>query len=94
MQEHDIGRFKPGLDNLNQPEGHIIFKDSPDGRTYTYVYQNCGGNSLERRYLEPKSYSKSTVGLLCAILKWWVKACKHFLCFAMLCSVDLLYSIC
>ena len=43
MQEHDIGRFKPRLDNLNQPEGHIIFKDSPDGRTYAYVYQTGGG---------------------------------------------------
>jgi hypothetical protein len=48
VQEHDIGRFKPGLDNLNQPEGHIIFKDSPDGRTYTYVYQNWGGIEFTR----------------------------------------------
>jgi hypothetical protein len=40
---------KPRLDNVNPPEGHIIFKDSPDGRTYAYVYQNWGGglNSLE-----------------------------------------------
>jgi len=39
---------------------------------HTYIRLGEGGgelNSLERRYLETKSYTKSTVGLLCAVLK-------------------------
>jgi hypothetical protein len=52
--KRDIGRFRPGLDNLNPPEGRLSFKDHSDDRIYSYVYQSRGGgglNSLERRYL-------------------------------------------
>jgi hypothetical protein len=33
---------KAGLANINPQEGHIIRKDSPEGRTFVYIYIERG----------------------------------------------------
>ena len=56
-------RCRSGLTYFNLQESHIIFKDSPDGRTYAYIYQNEGGGGEEfprNPLFRNKIYSKRT----------------------------------